>query len=244
MSKRSWIFLRGLVRGRGHWGEFPELFRQAFPDDEVELLDIPGNGERNQETSPWSLAEYVPLMRSQSKFIQQGRRVHVLAVSLGAMVAVEWMRQFPNDFEKMYLAVTSSQWSPFYQRFQPRNYATLLKAVASTSPERIEEIILSSIVNSQDRLNAVKPGMVAYTTRHPVRRENLVRQLRAASQADFPDRPSVAVKLIGTWGDRLVSPQCIQAIGKAWGLEPEMHPWSGHDIPIDDPIWLIERLRS
>lgn len=242
MSKRSWIFLRGLSRGRGHWGDFPELFRQRIPQDEVELIDLPGNGERCQEKSPWQISQYVPLIAEQSQFLRDGKRIHLLGLSLGGMIAVEWAQQSPQQLEKIYLGVTSSQLSPFYQRMQAHNYPALLKLLSMKSVFQREKIIMHMIANSEERIQKLLPQMSAYSEKYPLRRGNFVRQIAAASTVEFPEAPPIPTVLLGSWGDKLVSPQCTQTLAKRWKIEARMHAWAGHDIPIDDPQWLIEQL--
>ena len=40
----TWVFLRGLVRERRHWGKFPADFQRECPDADIVTLDLPGNG--------------------------------------------------------------------------------------------------------------------------------------------------------------------------------------------------------
>lgn len=242
MSKRSWVFLRGLCRGRGHWGDFPELFRARFPEDEVEMIDLPGNGERCEELSPWNIADYLPRIQERSQFLKDGKPLHLLGVSLGGMIAAEWARQSPDQIAKLYLGVTSSQFSPFYHRMRPSNYFAIARIMKNPSVARREEIILSLVANNQERIQKVLPGMVAYSERYPLQARNFFRQITAASGVQFASQASVPTVLIGAYGDRLVSPQCTLRLARQWGLEPRMHPNSGHDIPVDDPLWLIEQL--
>lgn len=242
-GERSWIFLRGLVRGRGHWGDFPEKFRQRFPGDRVELLDLPGNGERSAELSPTKIADYVPLLRSRAEAIARGEKVHVLALSLGAMIAVEWMKTYPEDFKKLYLVCTSTaRYAAFYQRFQMANYGRILPLFLPHSAARYEEVMMRLISNSPERQREVLPGLVQYTQAHPARAENFLRQLWAAARCRFPEKPPGEVEIIGSYGDHLVSPQCTLKLAQAWKISPRMHPWAGHDIPLDDPSWLLEQM--
>jgi hypothetical protein len=37
----------------------------------------------------------------------------------------------------------------------------------------------------------------------------------------------------------MVDPGCTEAIARAWSLETQTHPWAGHDLPLDDPPWVI-----
>ena len=107
-NTRNWILLRGLARGRGHWGSFAEKIRERFPNDKFEFLDLPGNGERNNVKSPMRISDFVKDLRTQSQFVKNGECFQILAVSLGAMIAVEWMREFPHEVSKAYIVCTSS----------------------------------------------------------------------------------------------------------------------------------------
>ena len=42
--------------------------------------------------------------------------------------------------------------------------------------------------------------------------------------------------------DRFVSSQCSRALASAWSVPLVLHPAAGHDLPHDDPDWVIARL--
>lgn len=241
--KNNWILLRGLARGVGHWGSFAEKIREHFPEDSFEFLDLPGNGQRHQETSPTSIAEYVKDLRSRSAFVSRGESFNLLAVSLGGMIAVEWMREFPHEVQKAFLICTSSAGhSAFYERFQLPNYVKALGLIGMNDEVKWERTILDMVVNNHERKESELLGLVTYSKTYPMRMENIVRQLVAASRYQFPEEAPGDVHLIGSYGDRLVSPKCTLRVAEKWGLKATMHPWAGHDIPIDDPHWVLERL--
>jgi len=241
--KRNWILLRGLARGRGHWGSFVERMREKFPSDTIELIDLPGNGERNEEESPTSVAAFVEQIRSKSELVKKGEKFNILSISLGGMITVEWMRQYPHEVLKSYIMCTSSAgFSPAKDRFLLENYWTAAFALAKKDPAAKEEIVLRMTVNSQERRAEEFMALSAYSTKYPLKNKNLVKQLFAASQYRFPDQAPGDIVLIGSHGDKLVSPRCSLTIGKRWNLPVQMHPWSGHDVALDDPQWLLERL--
>lgn len=246
MSKK-WIFLRGLTRGVGHWGDFIELFKARFPNDEVELIDIPGNGFRNHEKSPSELSEYVALMRSRSEFLTEGP-VNVVALSLGAMIAAEWARQFPKDFRNLILINTSSaSLQSFYKRFLPPNYLNILKLLAEPSIRLRENLVGKMVMNHEERRMRFLDAMTQHSEEHPIQPINLVNQLRAASGFTFPQDPPLSVQNIQVWcssRDHLVSNECSIQIARRWGVLPQVHPWAGHDLPLDDPEWALIRLEK
>lgn len=241
---KNWILLRGLARGTGHWGSFLEKIQQHFPQDYFEFIDLPGNGSQSFRKSPLHIGDYVKDLRSRSLFVQDKRKVHILSVSLGAMITVEWMRQHPDEVQQAFLVCTSSSgFSPFYDRFRPQNYLALPAILkGQKDPQRWEEALLGLVANSPQRCREEMPRLLEYSMQHPMQIRNIVRQLWAASRYRFPEKAPGSIKLVGSHGDRLVAPDCTLKIGKKWSLPVVMHPWAGHDIAIDDPQWLIEQL--
>ncbi|PMZ18082.1 alpha/beta hydrolase, partial [Pseudomonas sp. FW306-02-F08-AA] len=35
---------------------------------------------------------------------------------------------------------------------------------------------------------------------------------------------------------------CSQALAAAWNLPLVMHPFAGHDLPLDDPAWVVAQV--
>lgn len=242
-QSRNWILLRGLARGKGHWGSFVEKMQQKFPNDKLELIDLPGNGERNQENSPASVAKFMEQIRSQSEFVKQNQKFNILSISLGGMITVEWMRQHPHEVNKAVIMCTSAgNFSPPQDRFLLHNYVTAAYVLGKKDPAEKEDIVLRMTVNSEKRRAEEFPQLSEYSKTHPLKNANLLKQLFAASQYKFPKEAPGDITLLGSFGDKLVSPKCSMAIGKRWNLPVEMHPWSGHDLAIDDPQWVLERL--
>lgn len=244
MKNRSWIVLRGLARAVGHWGSFKDLLIEKFPQDEFEFLDLPGNGTRYEEESPLEISDYVSDLRAHSEFIQQRKRVHILSVSLGGMITVEWMRQFPDEIIKAYVMCTSSRSDGMpYERFRASNLWKSRGMLSFKRDDRKwEETILDMVANNHDRKEAELPRLLEVSKKYPMHILNIFRQLLAASRYSFPDQAPGDIQLIGSYGDKLVDPKCTLRIAQRWGMEPIMHPWAGHDIAIDDPEWIVEQI--
>ena len=92
MNRKRWIFLRGLTRGNIHWGNFPELFKNANPDNEVEFLEIPGNGFLNNEITPTNIIQVIDLLKSKSNFCKENVPINICGISLGGMIALKMGR--------------------------------------------------------------------------------------------------------------------------------------------------------
>ena len=123
----TWILLRGLAREAAHWGAFTGDLKAALPGARTLALDLPGNGALHQARSPTRVAGMVAAARAELARQGVAPPYHLLALSLGAMVATEWARVAPHEVARCVLVNTSLRpFSPFYQRLRPRNYGALL----------------------------------------------------------------------------------------------------------------------
>lgn len=235
-----WIFLRGLSRESRHWGEFPEVFGQAIPEAEVLTLDLPGNGQLHGMDSPAdvvSMAEYC-----RAELIRRGLPppYHLLAMSLGAMVAVVWADRHPEEIAGSVLINTSLRpCSPFYRRLRPVNYPALLCLLLGGSPRQWEETILRLTSRLIAAPGAVVDRWMTYRQDSPVSHRNALRQLLAAARYRAPaGRPMTPTLLLTSAQDALVDTRCSQALAARWQAAIAVHPEAGHDIPLDDGRWV------
>lgn len=242
-----WVLLRGLARESGHWGDFPLIFRQEIqhqhPAARILMLDLPGNGILHGEPSSTQVGDMVDHCREQLKQLGVQGPFHLLAMSLGAMVASDWAARYPQELSAGVLINTSLQpFSPFYHRLRPMNYlAFLLLSLSSFGYRKRETMVLGMTANMQDRPTEVLDRWVELQCLHPVGLRNSLRQLLAASRYRASRiRPAVPILLLCSKTDRLVDWRCSQAIGRAWGAPLRMHVHAGHDLPLDDPFWVAQ----
>jgi pimeloyl-ACP methyl ester carboxylesterase len=86
---------------------------------------------------------------------------------------------------------------------------------------------------------------VAARAQHPVSGANALRQLLAAMRYRARRQaPAVPLLLLGSEQDRLVDVRCTLALARHWGSALRLHPWAGHDLPLDDPAWVLAQLRG
>lgn len=238
---KRWVLLRGLMRETRHWGEFAALLQEKFPADQIICLDWLGNGVLYQQNSLTSISEMAEYLRT--ALIQQGYSApyHVVAVSLGAMVAVEWARLAPQEIAHATLINTSLKpINPFYQRLRPHNYAALLKMLCSTAAEQ-ERTILQLTSNTQHA--ATLAQWIDYQQQYPIARGNILRQLWGAATYRAPLHcPAVPLQLLSSQHDRLVNHQCSHTLAERWNIPHKIHPSAGHDLPLDDPAWVMQHL--
>lgn len=243
-TSRNWVFLRGLGRHSVHWGHFIQEFQKQFPQDAIELLDLRGNGELAHSPSLTSIADNVRDLRSRSRLLQQAEPLHVMAISMGAMVATEWAHSFPQEIAGLVLINTSDRGSStFFERLRPNNYQTLLRLLLSrSSATQIEQEILNITTNHlPDRQTWAEKFAQAPATS----KSNWLRQLWSAGQYHFPDhKPKTEVLLLASEQDRLVNVHCTEHIAEMWALKPHIHPTAGHDLPLEDGAWICQEVQN
>ena len=241
----TWIFLRGLTRESRHWGDFVAQFQQTLPDSQVVALDLPGNGQLNQQRSPLRVQDMVAYCRAELALRNIAPPYHVLAMSLGAMVAVAWGHVHPQEVAANVLINTSMRpFSPFYQRLRPANYAALLKlALLGATPEGWERTILH--ITSNRAIEEVLPLWLALHLERPVSRANALRQLVAAARFRASAvKPLAPTLVLASEQDHLVSVECSKALARHLECGLRLHSSAGHDLPLDDGPWVAAQVRQ
>lgn len=244
----TWILLRGLTRESAHWGRFPELLQERLPPGaSVLAIDIPGNGRLRQLPSPTRIEAATDNCRQQLQALGVQPPYRLLAMSLGAMIAVDWADRHPGELAGCVLINTSLRvFSPWYQRLRPANYGALLGLLMNADPRRREELILrltsrhpgsgAEVVELIDRWAAIRE-------QRPVRGANALRQLLAAMCYRAPSRaPAVPLLVLASRRDALVDARCSRRLAHEWRARIAEHPTAGHDLPLDDARWVVEQV--
>lgn len=247
MSNNSpWLLLRGLSRGAFHWHKFPKQLGVAYPDTEIFTLDLPGNGRRWRETSPSSIAAMVEAYRQQLVPIQQPLRI--VALSMGGMVALQWLVQYPDEVADLVLINSSvGQQLPFYRRVRPK--ALLQLALGRLQGSLMgEQAVLAQTSNRYGRDMYLARAWANYARMCPVRVENILRQLWAAAWFQFPQYLPTGITgritVVNSANDKLVDSHCSWRLAQTLGCRLLTHPTAGHDLPLDDGAWLVKQTLS
>src|SRR5262245_38107773 len=95
-----WLLLRGLTREARHWGRFPAIL-EATLGARTACVDLPGVGTEAGKLSPISIPEIVDHVRA--RWSREGEEWSLLGISLGGMIAAEWVYRFPTDFARVVL---------------------------------------------------------------------------------------------------------------------------------------------
>jgi pimeloyl-ACP methyl ester carboxylesterase len=241
----TWVLLRGLTRESRHWGDFPALLGERLGSPTIVTLDLPGNGRLNAQRSPSNVQAMAGYCRG--ALLQRGLMppYHVLAMSLGAMVALAWASAHPHELNGCVLINTSVRtFSAWHQRLRPRNLGPLLGLALQRDPVAQERAILA--MTTRHPGVAPEPLLAqwaAWRRENPVSRANALRQLWAAARCRPPRAaPDVAILLLASAADGLVSPRCSSRLAQAWGCELRLHPSAGHDLPLDDGAWVAQQV--
>jgi pimeloyl-ACP methyl ester carboxylesterase len=245
MNHSPWILLRGLTRESRHWGAFASMLEAQCGG--VLPVDLRGNGTAAQARSPAEVGAFVEAVRAEA----QGRGAlapyRVLAMSLGGMAATAWALRYPGEIERLVLVNTSMRpYSRFYERLRPAAWPSLIQVALNwRDPEGAgpaESLIHARTCNRRDTLAADLDAWRAIRASAPVSRANALRQLWAAARYSARGAPGCEVLVVSARGDRLVNPVCSARLARAWGVAHIEHPWAGHDLPHDDPQWLVSAL--
>jgi pimeloyl-ACP methyl ester carboxylesterase len=243
----TWVFLRGLTRESRHWGRFPEVFCETLAEAKVILLDLPGNGGLNRMESPLRVEQMADYCHTEMSVRGLQPPYFLLAMSLGAMVAVAWAERHPRDVAAAVLINTSLRpFSPFYWRLRPANYPRLLRLFGPTPNDReLEKAILETTTRLVPDPAAVIAQWLQWRRENPVSPRNTLRQLLAAARYRAPRRrPLERLLLLAGVQDALVDPRCSRQLAAEWNAAIAIHPAAGHDLPLDDDAWVLAQIRS
>lgn len=250
----TWLLLRGLTRDARHWGGFGARLSQGLGGVRVVEMDLPGNGSLHAERSPTSVDAMAAHCRAQwrqwgaAAGAEPGVRLRVLAMSLGAMVATAWAARHPEEIDALVLINASMRpVSPFYRRLRARHYARLLRLLATGADALDWERTILQITSHHRGGAAFGDEIVrewaAHRVERPVTRANALRQLVAAARFRAPAALHRSL-LLASAADALVDPSCSAALARRWNAPIAIHPWAGHDLPLDDADWVVEHVRD
>lgn len=239
----TWILLRGLTREARHWGEFPQTLARWLPAARLLALDLPGNGEQHAQGSPAHVERITDSLRAGLAARGVAPPYRLLALSLGAMVAVDWATRHADEVAGAVLINTSLRGlNPPHHRLRPASFLRLLRiagAVDDAAREREILALTSRACRDEAATRALVARWCAARREHPVSAANTLRQLVAAARFRAPNRPPpVPLLLLASRGDTLCDVRCSRRIAERWDVELREHPHAGHDLPLDDGEWV------
>jgi len=247
MTKQKHFFLfRGLIREARHWGDFPKLLTSAFPGCTITMIDIPGAGVYYKSPSPLSIRKMVERMRQVYLEKRQADEECILmAISLGGMIAGQWLKSYPEDFHKAILLNTSyGGMSHVFERLKLSALIYLLK-VPLLKGRAKEAHILRLVSNHRNVFDKTLNLWEVIQKEQPVSLSNTIRQIAAGGLFRMGNfKPKLPILVLASTSDRMVSVNCSKAIAEKWQAPILEHPTAGHDLTADDPNWVVERIRE
>jgi pimeloyl-ACP methyl ester carboxylesterase len=240
MAEQHWILLRGLCRESRHWGQFATTMQQRLPDTRVSCIDLPGNGTRYKHLTPTSVSELIDDLHRRHRPEQP---VYLLGLSTGGIIAYHWMQEYPDDLQGIVMVNSSlSPWNKPHMRLQPGAMPKLFRAMLSSGYKR-EEAIYDLTCTEQSHREETLSFWQMYQLEYPVSFSNFRYQLQLAMKCGGqPYPPKKPLLLASSAKDQLVNPRCSQQLAEAWNMPHIQHADAGHDLPHDQPEWLIQQI--
>lgn len=240
----NWVLLRGLGRDKRHWAEFPQQLQKAFPDSKILPLDLPGiSGDSAVPTNIHDMVDEV--RESWLDQIGEKENWNLLAISLGGMLAIDWCYRYPNDFKHLVTINTSSKTtSSLFERITPDALATVGKSLVMKDTREREKKILEITTNlisiTEERLDT----WVEIADTMKLTRVNLIKQLYAASKFKLPKKLQIPFTVLASKADKFVDYASSEKIARRYNAPLFLHEKAGHDLPLDDPNWIIKILQD
>lgn len=242
---KHWVFLRGLGRERLHWGSFLERCQDEL-GWRCYAIDLPGCGDLYLQSSPVFLADIRRYVAKQTELIPEP--FAVLGLSLGGMVALDWAAHYPERVLQAVLINSSSGLNPLWQRLRFQRWPALIGS-AFVSASKREEMVLGWVshpASPHSKPHSELSRWQSIQAARPVNISTVYRQLTAARHFQLPAPATLKASpiIFASKADELVHPACSQSLAEYYSTSVDWHPWAGHDLPLDDPDWLIQRLSN
>ncbi len=240
----KFVLVRGLARSKEHWHGFPENLLKKMGAAELEYLDLKGSRPNDKKLFLPDLSRMVDDLR---KEIDTSEPFHFVSISLGAMLALEWARKYPNEVKSVVAMNTShAKYAKLLHRLRPQSWFYLAKIIRAKSLEEKEKYILEMTSNlPKEKRKQIISQNVDISEENPIAFPAAILQLiTAATYRKSWKNIKVPVLLLNSNGDRMVDPKASINLSKKMGWKLIQHPWAGHDLPADDPQWVAEQVHN
>jgi pimeloyl-ACP methyl ester carboxylesterase len=239
--KKTWIFLRGLTRESQHWGNFIEEFKKNKLG-EVVCLDLPGFGYNYHSTMPETVNKTTDFLRQQFLSMKITGEINILGISLGGMIALNWASRY-SDFLRAVVINTSSSENNIFERIRPLSLLQLSTSLLVQNARCREWIVLNTISNTEFGRSFFHQFAKVEETR-PLKIAKIINQLKMASKFKLPKNLKCHLLVLTAKNDRMVSSKCSYQIAKKFKADLFIHPTAGHELPLDDGPWVVDRIQN
>lgn len=235
----------GLTKESAHWDDsFVQSLKDNFKTDDVIAVDLPGAGQFLSQNSPMSIEGIVKETRANYAQYLDGKSHNIMiSVSLGGMVATEWIKHYPADFEKFVIINSSFRgFSPVYKRVQPWAMRQFFKVFLAKTEEQREHQIIDMCSNNSDVYDSTKKKWVKIAKERPMAKKNMLRQLVAGMRYNPSHKPEIPTLIIAAKHDKLAHFSCSEQLYKKWGGDFHLMEGKhiGHAVHMDAPVELAK----
>ncbi|MCB0408542.1 MAG: alpha/beta fold hydrolase [Bdellovibrionales bacterium] len=246
MEQIDFVLLRGLAREAGHWGNFVDRVESQDFCQSAYALDLPGMGRFHKISSPLSVGEMAEFIMAEIEQLPRNPRAPLvlLSVSLGSMVAIELAHRYPQKFSKIILMnVSVASLSPIHHRLMLSAWKSMVKIMAQKSPRAREQAVLQMVSNNAEAQGRVLSQWEEIAKKRSPKPANVLRQLIAAAAFRLPkQRPLCPMVIFASESDRMVDVRCSKKLAQHWQIPIHTHPSAGHELALDAPEWVIEKV--
>ena len=240
----QWIFIRGLGRECAHWRDFFVHFSHITGYASCRCINLPGTGDLRQIRTPASIPAIAENVAG--RLADTPGPIGIMGLSLGGMVAIELSQHFiPEKISHLVLLNTSTKVSPILERAMPSAFFNMVVNLIPQSIEKRERRNIALSCNLRGKDQELLNEWIAITRDRPVLRLNQLRQLWAAGSYRPDERPpSCHGLIISSKRDRFVNSACSTRLAKYWSWEHVIHPVAGHNLTVDAPFWVINKVKN
>lgn len=247
LAPKNLLLLRGLAREERHWGAFPHMMAEQIPEIRPHFLELPGVGKKASQEAFTSIEDYTNQLRDEWLDLRKDVEGSwgIMAISMGGMIGMDWCHRFPHDMNQLILVNSSAgNLSPPHHRFSPTASGMVLKLFFREDYKEREEAILSLTTNMLEITPQVIDEYASYSQTSPIKRASFLKQMFAASRFKVPKSLNVDMLILAAKKDKLASYKCSQAIARHFEKKLYLHEKAGHDLPLDDPQWIIDHVKK
>jgi len=247
IKPKNWLLLRGLAREKRHWGIFPALLKEYFPDHNFYPLELPGVGQKVKMSAMSTIDGYADHLREEWLHLKRESDGPwgIIAISMGGMIAMNWCARYQSDMAALVLMNTSGgNLSAPHHRFSPSALKMVIKLFFKENYQERERAILELTTRKADISTELIHEYATYSAEHPIKRKNFLKQIYAAAKFKVPLKINTPLLILAGKHDGLAHYKCSRTLADHFKAKTVLNEEAGHDLPLEDPIWIAEQIDS
>jgi pimeloyl-ACP methyl ester carboxylesterase len=176
--------------------------------------------------------------------VSNNQPLRLIALSMGGMIAIDWMMRYPDEVDAAVLINTSARpLSPFYHRLRWTIYPHVIKMIFRSSLQK-ESDILTLTSNRHSHNSKLLATWQQWQQENPVSTVSARNQFLAALKFSVTSKPKQPVLIVASRADRLVDYRCSLKLAQTWQTNYMEHDTAGHDLSLDEPEWLANIIKQ